>query len=450
MRYLKREITDACGPLRQNAPVPTPDSSKLASLDASIDPEELVRDLERLLEVPSIGGTDAEVRVQEDAGIELERAGLDVHSWTIDVDALLADPAFPGQEVDRRHALGVLGLMPGTGGGRSLLIDVHTDVVPPGDLNAWSGDPFKPRRGVIEGRPSVLGRGACDMKAGAVAALAAVAAVRRSGITLRGDVVFAPVCGEEDGGFGTFALLGELQRRNIQPTMCVVPEPTSMDLVPANGGALTFRLRVHGKATHASRRTEGVSAIEKLAPLLVALRELETERNADVDPLMRRWPIAYPISIGTVSAGDWASTVPDLLVAEGRYGVALHETVQDARAALEHAIAEACARDPWLRDHPVDVEWWGGQFAPGLTDDTVGLLPMLGDIHEELTGVRPQIYGGPYGSDLRLLSGIGGIPTVQYGPGDAKAAHAPDEYVPVDEVVLCARAIARLIVTTCA
>lgn len=431
------------------APVGPLDPATLASLDDRIDPETLVGDLERMLAMPSIGGTDDEVRVQEHAGLALERAGLTVDSWAIDVPALLADPDFPGQEVDRTRALGVLGVFRGTGGGRTLLIDAHTDVVPPGDLGAWSGDPFAPRRETIDGRPSIVGRGACDMKAGAVAALAAVQAVRASGIALRGDVVFAPVCGEEDGGLGTYALLGELDRRGLRPDMCIVPEPTSMDMVPANGGALTFRLRIHGHATHASRRTEGVSAIEKLAPIMSALRELETERNRDVDPLMRRWPIAYPISIGTVSAGDWASTVPDLLTAEGRYGVALGETVEDARAALEAAIAEACGRDAWLRDHPVEVQWWGGQFAPGRSEDTVGLLPMLAAIHEELTGSTPETYGGPYGSDLRLLHGIAGIPTVQYGPGDAKAAHAPDEYVAIDEMVLCARAIARLIVTAC-
>ena len=106
---------------------------------------------------------------------------------------------------------------------------------------------------------------------------------------------------------------------------CVVPEPTDLDLVPANGGALTFRLLVRGRAVHASRRTEGVSALEVFLPVLEALTALETRRNVDVDPLVRRWPIAYPISIGTVHAGDWASTVPDLLVAEGRLGVPQRE-----------------------------------------------------------------------------------------------------------------------------
>ena len=74
--------------------------------------------------------------------------------------------------------------------------------------------------------------------------------------------------------------------------------------------------------------------------MLAALERLEAQRNAEVDPMMARWPVAYPLSIGRIEAGDWASTVPDLLVAEGRLGVALDEPVADARRALEDAVAE--------------------------------------------------------------------------------------------------------------
>ena len=101
--------------------------------------------------------------------------------------------------------------------------------------------------------------------------------------------------------------------------------------------------------------------------MLLALQDLERRRNADVDVVMRRWPLAYPLSIGTIAAGDWASTVPDLLTADGRLGVALGETIEQARAELEATVAAACAADPWLADHPVEVTWWGGQFASGRT-----------------------------------------------------------------------------------
>ncbi len=100
---------------------------------------------------------------------------------------------------------------------------------------------------------------------------------------------------------------------------------------------------MHGAAIHASRRTEGVSAIEKFYPILQALADFEVERNKDVDPRMRRWPVAYPISIGTIHNGDWASTVPDLLVAEGRFGIALGEDTSAAEIAFQECIQAAHA-----------------------------------------------------------------------------------------------------------
>jgi acetylornithine deacetylase len=282
------------------------------------------------------------------------------------------------------------------------------------------------------------------MKAGLVAAIVAVAAVRRAGVPLRGDLLLACVPGEEDGGLGTYATL----RRGWRADACVIPEPTSLQLVPANSGALTFRLTVTGRATHASRRTEGVSALEKLLPVLAALDRLEARRNVDVDPLMRRWPIAYPLSIGTVTAGDWASTVPDLLVAEGRLGVALDEPVEEARRALEEAVAEACADDPWLREHPAEVTWWGGQFASGRLPADSDLLPRLHRANTAAGGGDQETWGGPYGSDLRLLTAAG-IPTVQYGPGESALAHAADERVPVEEMLHCARTLALLALDIC-
>lgn len=411
-----------------------------------VDADALADDLVRLLEIPSVDGTDGEIAVQEHLAATWAHEGLRVDRWEIDVAALAADPDFPGMEVDRDRAVGVTATLQGSGGGPTLLLNGHTDVVPPGDLAQWSRDPFTPTWTERDGRRVLAARGSADMKAGVAAMWAAVRAVHAAGVPLRGDVVLAAVSGEEDGGLGTFALL----RRGVTADLCVITEPTELDIIPANGGALTFRLSVHGRAAHASMRTTGVSAIEKFVPVMRALEALEARRNARVDPLMARWPLAYPLSIGTVRAGDWASTVPDLLVAEGRLGVALGETVGSARAELEAAVAEACDADPWLRDHPVDVTWWGGQFASGRTDPDAEVVRRTSACHQATTGRAPEVYGGPYGSDLRLLQGLGGIPTLQYGPGSARAAHAPDEWVPWDEVVVSARVLARLIVDVCA
>jgi acetylornithine deacetylase len=412
----------------------------LAEVDERLP--EAVRLLTELVRIPSVGGTDPEHEIQARLARELTESGLEVDHWRVPIDELLAEPDFPGVEVERDEAWGLVGSVPGSGGGDSLMLNAHVDVVPIGNPAAWSRpDAFS---GQVVGN-NLFGRGACDMKAGLVAALAAVLAVRRVGVPLRGDLLLACVPGEEDGGLGTYAML----RRGWRADACVVPEPTGLDLVTANAGALTFRLRVPGRATHASRRSEGVSAIEKFLPVLAALQSLEAARNTSVDPLMGRWPLAYPLSIGRITAGDWASSVPDLLLAEGRLGVALDEPVAFAQSALENAVTEACHADPWLRDHPVSVEWWGGQFASGRLPESSDLADRMAAAHISVGGAAQQTSGAPYGSDLRLLSGIGGIPTLHYGPGDALLAHAPDESVPLADVATAARALALLALDVC-
>jgi acetylornithine deacetylase len=407
----------------------------------------MVDDVCALVRIPSVSGTDAENDAQADMARRFERGSLEVDHWAIDLERVRSAPGYPGEEVDRSEAWGLVGRLPGIGGDgtgadASLMFNGHVDVVPTGDPAAWDVDPFAGR---IH-RDRIFGRGACDMKGGLLAAHWAIQAIVRSGVRLRGDLCIAPVQGEEDGGLGSFALL----ERGWRADRCVIPEPTRLDIIPANSGALTFRLRVRGLATHAARRDEGVSAIEKFWPIWRALDELERRRHARVDPLFSHLDLAHPLSIGTISSGDWASSVPDLLVAEGRIGVAIDEDVSVARLALESAVADACASDPWLCDHPVDVEWWGGQFASGRLPADSDLVDRVRSAHRRAGGSpAPDVYGAPYGSDLRLLTGLGEIPTVQYGPGDAKVAHGPHESVAIADIVTTARTLAALALDVC-
>jgi acetylornithine deacetylase len=160
--------------------------------------------------------------------------------------------------------------------------------------------------------------------------------------------------------------------------------------------------------------------------------------------------VPYPISIGTLHAGDWASSVPDLLVAEGRLGVQLGEDPATARKDLEEALLEAGSAAPWLRDHPVRVTWPGGQFASGQLPDGHELVnDVQRAIVDVVGGEPPPTAAAPYGSDLRLYQGIGGIPTLHYGPGDVRFAHAPRERVDIAEVLDVARALTVLTVRRC-
>ncbi|TCO34099.1 acetylornithine deacetylase [Kribbella steppae] len=407
---------------------------------SAIDDERIVDDLQALVRIPSVDGTAAEADVQAWCARRLTDLGLSVDHWRIDLPSVTADPEFPGMEVERDQAWGCVGVLGGDGT-PGLILNGHVDVVPPGELGLWpDGDPFSAR--VEDG--IMWGRGTCDMKGGVAAILGAVAAIVASGIRLRKPLAVHTVIGEEDGGAGAFATL----QRGHTGEACLIAEPTAGCVIPANAGSLTFRLEVAGLATHGSTRTRGVSAIEKFVVIQAALQALEAERNRDPHPLLAHLDLANPLSVGTVRSGDWASTVPDVLVAEGRYGVRLGEPVVEAREAFESAIAEVCAKDDWLRDHPAKVTWPGGAFASGVlpTDD-----PLLADTLQAATdtgSATPEVKGAPYGSDLRQYAAAG-IPTLQYGPGDVRYAHATDEHVRLAEVLHAARTYALLTLRRC-
>ena len=220
-------------------------------------------------------------------------------------------------------------------------------------------------------------------------------------------------------------------------------------MIPANAGALTFRMEIDGLATHGSTRGHGVSAVEKFEVVHAALRALERQRNRRSAPYFEHLDLPWPLSVGTVSAGDWASTVPDRLVATGRYGVRIDETVTEAVDAFEAVVAEICADDPWLHEHPARVSWPGGMFAPGSLPAGHALLDHVADTVSQVRGGRPIARGGPYGSDLRHYAAYG-VPTLQYGPGRVDVAHAVDEHVALAEVYACARIYALLAVRLCA
>ncbi len=396
-----------------------------------IDSDAMLKFLAELVGYQSFGAHEDDA--QRHIAHAMSDSGLEVDVWDIDFATLQQHPGF-SWEIERTSGLGVVGTLGSDRGGRSLIFNGHIDVVPEGDHANWSHHPWQGQ--IVDGR--MYGRGALDMKGGLVAALWAVRAIHKSGIQLNGRLHLQSVIGEEDGGCGTLASIV----RGYTADAAIIPEPTRMAIAPAQAGAHNVRITVYGLSAHGCYREEGVSAIEKYMVIHQALVALEARRNARMrHPLFANYHLPYPLSIGTVRAGNWPSSVAEELIAEGRYGIGIGEDSNAARREFEQAVAEAAASDPWLRDHPPLIEWWGGTFEPAETDVNHPIVGTLAGAHQVLGG-EVAIEGMTYGADMRLLVIHGGIPTVMYGPGDVRLAHKPDESVPVADLIHVARTLA--------
>ena len=425
---------------------------------AALDEAAMVELVRELITMPSLDGDESPA--QERVAAWLSAQGFATDLWEIDLEALAEHPDY-SHEVERGEALGVVGWSrpdgedAGGGGerraGRDLLLNGHIDVVPAGDEAGWTTGPWT--AAVRDGR--IYGRGACDMKGGLAAALFAAKAVRDAAVPLAGRVGVASVAGEEEGGLGTLAAL----LRGHTADGAIVTEPTRLAVVVAEAGSIMFRLTVEGRAAHGSVREQGVSAIEKFLPLFQAIRALEGRRcdprhwegklDDSVGALFRRHRLPWPIEAGTLRAGDWGSSVPQTLVCEGRYGFPPGEDEAAARRAFEEAIAAAASSDPWLCEHPPRVEWWGGRFAPAATDPTASIVTTLRTAAEAVIGRSAPLEAVTYGSDLRLLTNVGRIPAVLFGPGDVRDSHMPDESVAIDELLTAARVLIVTAVRFC-
>jgi acetylornithine deacetylase len=284
------------------------------------------------------------------------------------------------------------------------------------------------------------------MKGGLSCAIFAAKAIRDAGVRLKGKLMIESVIGEEDGGVGTLAAVV----RGYKADGAVVVEPTELIVAPAQAGALNFRVTVPGLSAHGCIREEGVSAIEKFIPIYQAIMALEHQRNQQIqDPLFADYDLPYAICIGTLQAGDWASSVADWLNFEGRYGVAVGENIVAARRLLEETVAQAAQSDPWLRENPPRLEWWGGQFEPAGISANHPLVNTVSNAFSSIANGTARVLGMTYGADMRLLVNEGQTPTVLFGPGDVRNAHKPDEYVPIDDLVTTVKTLALTALRFC-
>ena len=379
--------------------------------------------------------------VQDVIQAAMENRGWQVDRWEATRDQIAEYILHVGEQERYEGRPNLVATVPGAGGGRSLMVQGHVDVVEPGDPALWTHEIWGERVG-----DRVYGRGSVDMKGGIVAMMIARQALAETGVAVRGDVLVVTSVGEEDGGLGALSTI----LRGHRADGVLITEPTLRRLVVAQGGSLVFRITVPGKAAHGASRNEGESAIEHFIPIFQDLLAWEAERNATVShPLYDHLANKFPISVGLVRAGNWASTVPESLVAEGRLGFLPGESIEDMQRQAEARVGAGAAEGAGVGGHtPVGV-WFGGQFASAEVSPDSPLAQTVARAHEIATGEPVAVEGVTYGADMRLFTEIGGMPAVMYGGGDVRVAHTADEYIELSEVTAAAEAIALAMCDWC-
>jgi acetylornithine deacetylase/succinyl-diaminopimelate desuccinylase-like protein len=368
---------------------------------------ELLPLLERLVSIDSVNpglGGPGEAEIAAFVGEWAAEAGLEVE----------LDEAAPSRP-------NVIATARGSGGGKTLLLNAHTDTVGFGTM----ADPLVPR--VQAGR--LHGRGAYDMKSGLAACLVAAAEAGRRG--LRGDVVVTAVVDEELSSVGT-----QMALKRVRPDAAIVAEPTGMRVCIAHKGFVAFEVETHGRAAHGSRPDLGVDAIAKMGHVLVGLDALDRSlRERPTHPLLG----SGSLHAGVVAGGSEFSTYPErcLLQAERRTvpGENLAQVESEVQGLLDGLRrGDGDFKGTWrvvAARHPFEV---------ARTEEIVSLVGRYAGAGDPV--------GESYWTDAALISELL-VPTVVFGPG-GEGAHAAVEWVSIADVERCAAVFLSVATEFCA
>jgi len=411
--------------------------------------DEIVDFLRRLVGIPSVVGLEGEA--QKFMYHTFRDMGLEVDMWEPDINELKKHPAFFETTSFRKYGYkdrpNVIGKLRGVGGGRSLFLCGHMDVVSPEPVGAWS---YPPWGGVVvDGK--MYGRGAADQKGGIASMTYALKSIIDLGIKLKGDVLIGTTIEEEDGGVG--GALATVMK-GYRADAAILTEPGGNRIGVASAGVLYFRVKVMGRTAHASRAHLGVNAIEKAFLIYRALMELNVERQRRVRyvyaeneaPHMRGR--ATTINVGVVRGGDWPSTVAGWAELECRVGWPPGESVGDVRREIEAKVMEVAMGDSWLRDHPPIIEWFGWCAEPSEQDVNHPIVKLVKSTAEEVLGEGVVFAGGSAGLDTRHFILYGGMPAITFGP-EGENTHGVDECVNLDSVIKTSKVLALVLLRWC-
>jgi acetylornithine deacetylase len=397
--------------------------------------DELVATVQELVREPSVLGNEA--GVQAVVARHIGEAGMRVEQYDLPDDTP-NQPNGGNSGVPFAGRPNVHGYRTGGGGGRSLILNGHVDVVSPEPVSAWSHDPWGAE--VVGDR--MYGRGAYDMKSGVGVNLFLSRLLNDLQIPLQGDLTIHSVIEEECTGNGALAA-------SLRDTAdgCLIPESTGYGLTMAHPGVIWFRVQIEGVSAHAGWAWKGVNAIVKAVPVINALTRLNDDLNLQVHPLWKDHYHPINLNIGVIQGGDWPSTVPGACEIHCRTSFFPGTTVQEMQARIEGAIAEAAAADDWLRDHPPVVSYDGFRTNGVIVDSNEPLVEVLRNSFTAVTGEALEARTGTAVTDQRYYQ-FQGVPATCFGAvGDL--AHGTDEWLDITSLPVVAKVMGSFILDWC-
>ena len=396
---------------------------------------ELIATVAELVREPSILGNEA--GVQRVVARHLSESGMEVETYDLP-DETIAQPNGGNSGIPFAGRPNVHGHRKGTGGGRSLILNGHVDVVSPEPVSAWSHDPWGAE--IVGSR--MYGRGAFDMKSGVGVNLFVTRLINDLQLPLNGDLKVHSVIEEECTGNG--ALAASLRD---PADGCLITESTGGKFTTAHPGVIWFRVRIQGVSAHAGWAWQGVNAIVKAVPVIQALTQLNDDLNLQVHPLWANHHHPINLNIGAINGGDWPSTVPAACELRCRTSFFPGTTVEQMQAKIEGAIRDAANGDEWLRDNPPVVSYEGFKTNGVILDLDDPFVHLLRSSYTSVTGKDLEANIGTAVTDQRYYT-FQGMPATCFG-ASGDLAHGTDEWVDLESLPTVAKVVGGFVLDWC-
>ena len=309
------------------------------------------------------------------------------------------------------------------GAGPRLVLNTHMDVNDPSSQE-WATPPFTAT--VQGGR--MYGRGTCDAKGSLVAMLCAMENMAADNAGITGEILLTAVMGEEAGGVGSRHLVD----LGLTADGGVVGEPTGLQIASAHKGTYIRRVRFRGKAAHSARPWLGRNAVTHAAAFCLACTRVTSELARHPHPLLG----PATLTVTGITGGALQNTVPDEAIVTVDRRLLPGQTRADCDDELTRLLAELARDQPELDLGDVET------VVATVPSETPASAAIVSSALKAVGRAgRPQdaVVGFPAGCDMSKLVNSAGIPTVVCGPGDLAQAHAPDEFVPIDDVIVAVR-----------